>query len=107
MPAHRTHVSIGDGRWLVNGRPTHEGRNYRGRGIEGLLLNSRMVQAIFDDENPVTRPLWAYPDTGEGAGGSAAFGNYVDGYQNPPVNWGINTARKRGFFELVREMTGG
>ena len=65
MPARRTHVTIEDGRWLVNGRPTHEGRTYRGWEIEGLLLNSRMVQAIFDDENPVTRPLWAYPDTGE------------------------------------------
>jgi len=65
MSARRTHVTIRDGRWLVNGRPTHEGCKYRGLEIEGLLLNSRMVQATFDDENPVTRPLWAYPDTGE------------------------------------------
>jgi len=58
-------VTINGDRWLVNGRPTHEGCTYRGWEIEGLLLNSRMVQAIFDDENPVTRPLWAYPDTGK------------------------------------------
>ncbi|MGH2356144.1 MAG: hypothetical protein ACRDJN_31435 [Chloroflexota bacterium] len=32
--------------------------------MQGLLLNSRMVQARFDDENELTRPLWAYPDTG-------------------------------------------
>jgi hypothetical protein len=32
---------------------------------EGLLMNSRMVQALFDDECPETRRLWAYPDTGE------------------------------------------
>jgi len=32
--------------------------------IEGLLLNSRMVQGIFDDLNPDTRSRWAYPDTG-------------------------------------------
>jgi hypothetical protein len=30
--------------------------------IEGLLLNSRMVQGIFDDLNPETRSLWDYPD---------------------------------------------
>ena len=35
------------------------------RSVEGLLLNSRMVQGIFDDLNPETRPLWAYPDTGK------------------------------------------
>jgi hypothetical protein len=33
--------------------------------IEGLLLNSRMVQATFDDLNPETRKQWVYPDTGE------------------------------------------
>jgi hypothetical protein len=31
--------------------------------IEGLLMNSRMVQGIFDDLNPDTRGRWAYPDT--------------------------------------------
>jgi hypothetical protein len=31
--------------------------------IEGLLMNSRMVQGIFDDLNPKTREMWAYPDT--------------------------------------------
>jgi len=65
MPQRSTHVTVEGDRWLVNGRPTHGGREYRGWKIEGLLLNSRMVQAVFDDENPVTRPLWAYPDTGE------------------------------------------
>ncbi len=28
-------------------------------------------------------------------------------YQSVPVNWGISSARKRGFFEVVRAMTGG
>jgi Tn3 transposase DDE domain len=32
-----------------------------------------------------------YFDPGAGAGGSAARGDYVNGYQLPPVNWGINT----------------
>jgi hypothetical protein len=30
--------------------------------VEGLLMNSRMVQGIFDDLNPETRDNWAYPD---------------------------------------------
>ena len=33
--------------------------------VEGLLLNSRMVQGIFDDENSATRSRWKYPDTGK------------------------------------------
>ncbi len=28
-------------------------------------MNSRMIQATFDDENPETRQRWAYPDTGK------------------------------------------
>ena len=63
--ARRTHVIIdGDG-FRINGRPTYEGRSYQGQKIEGLLLNSRMVQGIFDDRHPVTRPYWDYPDTGQ------------------------------------------
>jgi hypothetical protein len=49
---------------LINGKPTYEGRTWRGHKIEGLLLNSRMVQGIFDDLNPSTRGRWAYPDKG-------------------------------------------
>src|SRR5688572_22206004 len=60
----RTRLAIDGDRFLVNGRPTYEGRVYRGWPVEGLLLNSRMVQAIFDDRNPETRGRWAYPDTG-------------------------------------------
>ena len=32
--------------------------------------------------------------------------NYADGYQSPPVNWGINTKRKQEFFKLVGEIIG-
>ena len=32
--------------------------------------------------------------------------NYKDGYQCPPVFWGINTPIKKGFFDKVAEMTG-
>jgi hypothetical protein len=61
--AHRTVVAIkGDG-FLINGRPTYEGRSWKGHNVEGLLFNSRMVQGIFDDANPETVSRWAYGDT--------------------------------------------
>ncbi len=65
MQKRQTEVAIDGDRWLINRKPTYEGREYRGKKIEGLLLNSRMIQAVFDDENDVTRTLWRYPDTGE------------------------------------------
>ena len=60
----QTEVAIDGQRFLLNGRPTYAGRTWRGHRVEGLLMNSRMVQATFDDENPLTAPMWAYPDTG-------------------------------------------
>ncbi len=60
----KTEVSIQRDAFRINGRPTYEGRTWKGRKIEGLLLNSRMIQGLFDDLNPETRPKWAYPDTG-------------------------------------------
>lgn len=59
-----TEVSIEGRMFKINGRPTYPGRTYRGHRVEGLLMNSRMVQGVFDDENPETRSNWRYPDTG-------------------------------------------
>jgi hypothetical protein len=58
-----TEVSIRGDMFYINGKPTYAGRAWKGHKIEGLLFNSRMVQAIFDDLNPETVSLWAYPDT--------------------------------------------
>ena len=58
-----TAVAIEGDHFLINGRPTYPGRTWRGMRIEGLLMNSRMVQGIFDDVNPKTRDRWVYPDT--------------------------------------------
>lgn len=58
-----TTVSISGGDFYINGKPTYEGRVWEGHKIEGLLMNSRMVQATFDDRNPETAGQWAYPDT--------------------------------------------
>ena len=51
-----TRVTIDRDRFLIDGEPTYKGRSFQGDRIEGLLLNSRMVQATFDDANPETRP---------------------------------------------------
>jgi hypothetical protein len=63
--AQRTEVAIVGDAFDVNGRPTYEGRRYEGARIEGLLMNSRVVQGIFDDANEATVSRWAYPDTGK------------------------------------------
>jgi len=60
-----TSVNIVGEQFYINGRPTYQGKYYKDYKIEGLLLNSRMVQGIFDDRNPETVSHWAYPDTGK------------------------------------------
>lgn len=60
MPA--TRLTIQGERFLVNGVPTHAGRSFRGRSIEGRMFISRMANAIVDDRNPATIGAWAYAD---------------------------------------------
>jgi hypothetical protein len=64
-PVRQTAVTIVGDAFHINGRPTYEDRTWRGHKIEGLLMNSRMVQGLFDDLNPETISRWAYPDTGK------------------------------------------
>jgi hypothetical protein len=59
----QTVVSISNDQFYINGKPTYEKRYWKDYRIEGLLLNSRMVQGIFDDLNPETVNNWIYPDT--------------------------------------------
>jgi len=63
-PARKTTVTIVGEDFHINGQPTYAGRRWQGHRVEGLLLNSRMVQATFDDLNPETARRWAYADTG-------------------------------------------
>ncbi|GJM30714.1 MAG: hypothetical protein DHS20C17_33490 [Cyclobacteriaceae bacterium] len=58
-------VHIKEDQFYINGELTYLGRYWNGHKIEGLLFNSRMVQGIFDDENPETSERFKYPDTGE------------------------------------------
>jgi len=64
VESRKTEVSIKNDMFLINGRPTYEGRYWYGWRIEGLLFNARLIQGIFDDLNPETISRWAYPDTG-------------------------------------------
>lgn len=60
-----TSISISGDEFRINGKPTYAGRRWNGHNIQGLLLNSRIVQGIFDDLNANTVLRWAYPDTGK------------------------------------------
>jgi hypothetical protein len=59
----KTEVSISSDKFYINGELTYAGRNWNGHPIEGLLMNSRMVQGVFDDLNEETVKNWTYPDT--------------------------------------------
>lgn len=64
----QTKVSIVGEKFYINDKPTYEGKVWsttagEENSIEGLLMNSRMVQGVFDDLNPKTSGQWAYPDT--------------------------------------------
>ena len=59
----QTVISIQGEKFFINGVPTYKGRTWNGYPIEGLLMNSRMVQGIFDDLNANTAERWKYEDT--------------------------------------------
>jgi hypothetical protein len=59
----RTSVSIVGDEFYINGQPTYADRVWHGHKLQGLLLNARLVQGIFDDRNTNTLSLWSYPDT--------------------------------------------
>lgn len=61
---------------------------YPGTCVEGRLMNSRMANAIFDDENPDTVDTWNYPDTGEwdAQRNTREFIAALDGYADNGLN---------------------
>lgn len=59
----KTVVSIRGDQFYINGKPTYPGRYWKGHKVEGLLINARMVQGIFDDLSPTPAPEFAYADT--------------------------------------------
>src|SRR5260221_6817827 len=87
-----------------SGRPPRMGRGIA--RLDRRAVNSTMVLACPCD--PINNFVvaisehasWGYFDyrmKGEG---------FEKGYQSVPVNWGISSARKRGFFRLLGEISG-
>jgi hypothetical protein len=52
---------------------------------------------------------WGFFDfrAAKGIRGSEIDEGFDDGYQSIPVNWKISSARKKGFFDKLEEITGG
>jgi hypothetical protein len=67
----KTWVALMDGRWYVNGRIACPGAK-----AEGLLMNVRMVNSVFEDTNEKTRPDRFDPDANTAAF-VAQIPNYV------------------------------
>jgi hypothetical protein len=65
-----TRLTLQKGLWHLNGKPT-----YPGAKAEGLLLNVRMANAVFEDRNPATCPKGFDPEKN-----SAAFIEKVPQY---------------------------
>ncbi len=61
----KTTVSIKGNQFYINDELTYKGQTWQGNKVEGLLMNSRMVQGIFDDTNPETVGRFVYEDTGK------------------------------------------
>ena len=96
-PKRKTMVGIQETRFLINGQPTYRDRKWNGQSIEGLLFNSRMVQATFDDLNPKTVELWAYPDTKKWDAN-----RNTDGFIAAMPSW-----RKHGLLAFTLNLQGG
>lgn len=64
MNKRQTAVSVQGDRFKINGEFTYKDRYWKGIRVEGLLMNTRMIQGIFDDRNSLTVTRWVYPDTG-------------------------------------------
>jgi hypothetical protein len=60
----------------------------------------------FDFDRPLNNMLAAIGEHASWGHFDPGKSDCVDGYQCPPVNWQINTPRKRAFFDLVKEVTG-
>lgn len=65
-PLRKTSVSIVGEAFHINDQATYPRREWRGRKIEGLLLNSRMVQGTFDDLSGRLMGLFRFSDEGRG-----------------------------------------
>jgi hypothetical protein len=63
-----------------------------------IVFNEDSTQLANLDAAVERGASWGYHDRGTN--------NYVDGFQSVPVNWTINTATKKGFFDRVAALAG-
>ena len=59
----KTFLSIEKTNFYINGTITYSDCQDWTHTTKGLLLNSRMIQGVFDDANTSTTHYWLYPDT--------------------------------------------
>jgi hypothetical protein len=89
-----------------------------GNGVKDPAVIRQMVQRVRQQPGFRPKPILFNEDDHfdfdkEENNFAAALSEYAgwgyfdpDGYQSPPVNWGLNTERKRAFFRMLREVTG-
>lgn len=99
--------------WHGNAQPTPDAMHARAKSIRAsagyrgqpLLCNE---DDHFDFDKPENNMMaaveeysgWGYFDYRQ------IKEPFEDGYQSLPVDWGINSARKKGFFDLLAKVTG-
>ena len=99
--------------WHGNGLPNPQAIHARAKSIRASagyrgqpLLNNEDDHFDFDKtENNMTATIeeysgWGYFDYRQ------IRERFEDGYQSLPVDWGINSTRKKGFFGLLAQATG-
>ncbi|MEX0676573.1 MAG: hypothetical protein WD063_05830 [Pirellulales bacterium] len=59
----------------------------------------------FEFDQPLNNLLAAVGEYASWGFFDPGANNYTDGYQSPPVHWGLNTPRKRAFFALLERIT--
>lgn len=89
MEVSHTRVALRDGDWIINDRPTNPGSP-----AEGLLMNARMVNAVFEDRNKpdtdakasANRFIAKIPDyAAHGVNAFTTFPFHFDGAADDPV----------------------
>lgn len=74
--------------------------------LPGLIVFNEDDHFNFDQEvNNFTAAISAYASWGFFDYRMKEEG-FAEGYQSVPVDWGINAERKKGFFGLMKEITG-
>eukprot|EP01084_Bolivina_argentea_P125004 221509_1 len=63
--AGKTALTIKKTNFYINGTITYSDCSDWTHTTKGLLLNSRMIQGVFDDANSSTQHYWDYPDSKE------------------------------------------